>query len=384
MSYFIKNCEIYTGETAVKNGYIIFDKTIIQLGAMEDFPVKYQGEEIKVLPNAKIIPGFIDIHSHGGYGIDVMDGSAADIVAMTERMTKEGVTTYFPTTMTQSDEKISIALKTIKKAKDLAGEASLIEGIHLEGPFISPVFKGAQPEKYVADPDVDKMAKWLDDSGGLIKIVTYAPEQPNAVEFEAFCLEHGIVLSTGHSNATRKDLKKSKTSHITHLYNAQRGLHHREAGVTGHGLLESNVNCEVIVDGFHIVPDMVKLAYELKGNTGLVLITDSMRGKGMPEGKSELGGQTVYIKDKQARLEEGNLAGSVLTFIEAFQNIIAFTGCNISDAVKMSSVNQAKEFKLSNKGLLAPEFDADIVVLNDDLEISLTIAKGRVIYDGEN
>ena len=212
----------------------------------------------------------------------------------------------------------------------------------------------------------------------MIKLVTYAPENENTTEFEKYCIDHNIVLSVGHSNATRAQMKVSLASHVTHLYNAQRELKHREPGVTGHALLEGNMYCEIIADGFHVFPDMIKLAYDLKGPDKIELVTDSMRAKGMPEGVSELGGQKVIVKDKQARLESGNLAGSVLQYQDAFKNIMKFTGCGIEEAVKMSSVNQAREFGLTQKGAIEVGKDADLNVLDSDLNVVKTFSFGRL------
>ncbi|MDN6625742.1 MAG: N-acetylglucosamine-6-phosphate deacetylase [Pisciglobus halotolerans] len=367
---------IYTGKEVIEDGYIRFDKEIIAVGKMDSF----QKEEDETVTNHQgelIVPGFIDVHSHGGYGIDSMDGDPDKLNEMIKNMFQEGITTYFPTTMTQSFENIENALRSIGEA---AESNPVIQGIHLEGPFISPVFKGAQPEKYITVPDVELMKKWNTLSGDRIRIVTYAPETSDASEFEKYCIDHDIVLSVGHTNATRKELKKSRATHVTHLYNAQRGLHHREPGVTGHAFLEEKMCAEVIADGFHIDPDMIKVAYDQKGPHRIELITDSMRAKGIPEGESELGGQKVIVKDKQARLESGNLAGSVLEFQDAFKNIQKFTGCGIEEAVLMSSVNQAEEFGLDKKGGLAMGKDADMVVFNKELELQETISFGEIVY----
>lgn len=264
-------------------------------------------------------------------------------------MHKEGITSYFATTMTQSYDAIDKALIAINEA---AMKNPVIQGIHLEGPFVSVDFKGAQPEEYIRVPDAKQMEKWNKLSGNRIRLVTYASETSDASEFEEYCVNHNIVLSIGHSNATRAQLMDSKASHITHLYNAQRGLHHREPGVTGHAFLEDSIYTEMIVDGYHIHPDMVNLAYKVKGPDRIEVITDSMRAKGLPDGESELGGQKVLVKNNQARLVDGTLAGSVLTFNDAFKNIMAFTGCSVEDAVKMTSVNQAREFSLVKKEVL--------------------------------
>lgn len=368
-----KHVTIYTGEEKIEDGFVRFDQEILEVGQMKDFK-EVSHEETIDMHGKILVPGFIDVHTHGGYGIDAMDGSAEGVDTLATDLLQEGITSYFATTMTQSYENIATAMTAIKTA---AEKNPLIQGIHLEGPFVSKVFKGAQPEKYIRNPEVKTFDEWNKLSGGRIKLVTYAPENDDATAFEEYCVENNVVLSIGHSNATRADLLNSKASHITHLYNAQRGLHHREPGVTGHAFLEDNIYTEVIADGFHIHPDMVKLAYKVKGPNRIILITDSMRAKGMPEGESELGGQKVFVKDKQARLEDGTLAGSVLEYPDAFRNIMKFTGCGIEEAVLMSSVNQAKEFGLDRKGAIAKGKDADMVVFDQDLQLIETVSYGN-------
>ncbi len=374
MSNVYINAHIFTGEGEIEKGYIRFSEEIIGVGKMELYE-KQENDKETDLNGQYVIPGFIDVHSHGGYGIDNMDADPDKISEMIFKMQQEGITSYFPTTMTQSDENIEASLKAINEA---AENNPMIQGVHVEGPFISKDFKGAQPEEYIRVAQLDTLKKWQEMSGDRIRLITYAPETGDVSEFEEYCEENNIILSAGHSGATYKQLKDSKATHITHLFNGQLGLHHREIGVSGYGLLEDEVSVEMIVDGFHISEEMVKLAYKTKGADGIQLITDSMRAKGIPEGESELGGQTVIVKDKQARLSNGSLAGSVLTFIDAFKNMMAFTGCSMLEAVKMSSFNQAKEFGLSTKGELNPSFDADMVVLDKDLNIKETIVGGKI------
>ena len=370
----LKHAKIYTGDQVIEDGYLRFDQKILAVGPIYDF-VAQAGDDIENVQGMTIVPGFIDVHAHGGYGYDAMDGDAQQIDTMaTKMMRNEGVTTLFATTMTQSTEHINQAMTGIKKA---AAKNPVIQGVHLEGPFISAVYKGAQPEQYIKNPDADLLGQWNELSGGLVKLITYAPENEGSAAFEDYCLAHGIVPSVGHSNATREQLLNSKATHVTHLYDAQREFKHREPGVTGHAMLEDNMRAELICDGFHIVPDMIRLAFEQKGAERIELVTDSMRAKGITEGKSELGGQTVYVKDKQARLADGTLAGSVLQYIDAFKNIQAFTGCSMYEAVLMSSVNQAEEFHLDHKGLLAVDRDADLNMLDRNQNLQRTYSYGQ-------
>lgn len=369
------NKVIYTGEGKIENGYIRYGKRISEVDEMRNY-VPQDDDEIVETEGNVVVPGFIDVHSHGGYGYDSMDASPEEIDRMVRLMAaNEGITSYFCTTMTQTYDNIEKAMENIREA---AGMNPVIQGIHLEGPFISVNYKGAQDASYIKEPDEKALAHWNELSGGRIRLVTYAPEEASE-GFENWCLENGIVPSAGHSDATYDQLRASRACHVTHLYNAQRGLKHREPGVTGYGILTDGVNTEMICDGIHIMPKMVYLAYKVKGSDRILLITDSMRAKGMPEGKSELGGQTVYVKDGTARLEDGTIAGSVLTYIDAFRNVMKFTGASVEEAVKMSSVNQAKEFGLTQKGAVKTGKDADFVILDEAFELKGTISLGEMV-----
>ncbi|MCK8604755.1 N-acetylglucosamine-6-phosphate deacetylase [Leuconostoc citreum] len=375
MAKLLKNIDLYTGYQHIADAYVRFTDVIQDVGYMVDFSEQADDELIAEATGRLVVPGFIDVHKHGGYGLDTMDGDPDKLNNMVNLMVTEGITSLFPTTITQSPENIERALVTINQ---VAKKNPVIQGIHLEGPFINKVFMGAQPEEYIINPNTALLKKWYALSGERIRLVTYAPENGGIPDFEAFMLAHHIVPSIGHSNATRAQLCHSRATHITHLYNAQRPLHHREPGVTGHGMIEEAITGELIADGFHITPDMLELAFRLKGAQRLELITDSMRAEGLGDGISELGGQKVTVKDKQARLDNGHLAGSVLAYDDAFRNIQTMTSASIQDAVQISSVNQALEFGLTQKGHLAIGKDADFNLFNKkDMRLQATYSMGR-------
>ncbi|EEJ41891.1 N-acetylglucosamine-6-phosphate deacetylase [Leuconostoc mesenteroides subsp. cremoris ATCC 19254] len=374
MAKLIKSIDLYTGYQHMEDAFMRFTDTVEEVGYMIDFKEKADDELINEASGKIIVPGFIDVHKHGGYGLDTMDGDPEKLNTMINKMVTEGITSLFPTTITQSPENIERALKTIDQ---VAKTNPVIQGIHLEGPFINKVFMGAQPEEYIIDPNTELLKKWYALSSERIRLVTYAPENGGIPDFEEFMLQHNIIPSIGHSNATRAQLVHSRATHITHLYNAQRPLQHREPGVTGHAMLEDAITGELIADGFHIVPDMLQLAFRIKGAHKLELVTDSMRAEGLGNGISELGGQKVTVKDKQARLDNGHLAGSVLAYDDAFTNIQKFTSADINDAVQMSSVNQAREFGLTQKGNLSEGKDADFNIFDKELHLEATYSLGR-------
>lgn len=379
MSTVLTHATIYTGEQenpVIKDAYIRFDKQIEAMGPMAELVLTATDEVVRA-DRKVIVPGFIDVHTHGAYGFDTMDGVTEDIIKMVHGQISEGITAVFPTTMTQSVENISKSMTAVNEA---AQQEPAIVGVHLEGPFINPHFKGAQPEEHIIAPSIDLVKRWQELSGNRVRLITYAPEQAADVRaFEDYLADNNIIGSVGHSNATRDFLQhNSQASHITHLYNAQRPMSHREPGVTGHAMLEDNIRTELIVDGFHVYPDMVNVAYKLKTANRIDLITDSMRAKGLGDGESELGGQKVWVKDKQARLADGTLAGSVLEFDDAFRNIMAFTGASIEEAIQMASVNQAVEFGLDTKGTLRIGKDGDLNVFSADLSaLEATYSLGR-------
>ncbi|PGT17333.1 N-acetylglucosamine-6-phosphate deacetylase [Bacillus cereus] len=373
------NAKIYTGQEVVENGFIRYAETIQEIGLMAQY-VPQENETVFDATGKIVIPGMIDVHIHGGYDIDAMDANSDGLVTLGKEMLQEGVTTYFPTTMTQAPEAIEAALSAAKEAKE---KGAHFEYIHLEGPYVSKKRAGAQPLEHIVPANIEQFKQWQEASGNLIKLVTYAPEEEGTLEFEQYLAETGVVGTMGHTDAIDAQLKNRKITHATHLYNQMRGLHHREPGVVGHVLLNPDVMVEVITDGIHIHPDMVKLAYKLKGPKKVSVITDAMRAKGLEDGLYELGGQPVHVKDGSARLEDGTLAGSILKMDQAFRNVIEFTGCSIEDAVLMTSVNQAEEFGLNNKGALAVGKDADFVVMTDKLHVYDTVRLGIHMKEGK-
>jgi N-acetylglucosamine-6-phosphate deacetylase len=385
----LKNLCIYTEAGVNPNGYVVVKGGKIDtIGLMESFHEKdWSGARVIDFPKGmSLIPGFIDIHIHGANDADAMDGTLNSLETMANTLPMEGTTSFLATTMTQDVVSIEKALSTIGQyieSADQTGKAEII-GIHLEGPFISEKRVGAQPIESVKKPEVALFKKWQKLSNDQIKLVTMAPEEDENFELVRYLKSENIVPSMGHSDAVYEQVLTSiqaGVNHVTHLFNGMRGLHHRDPGVAGAALLHSELMAEMIVDGVHIHPEIVKLAFLQKGVDHIILITDSMRAKWLEDGISSLGGQKVIVKDGKALLENGSLAGSTLKMNDAINNMMKFTGCTLQDVVQMASYNPAKQIGvLDKKGSIAKGKDADLVVLDEKHQVILTICNGQIVY----
>lgn len=330
-----------------------------------------------------LLPGFIDIHIHGANGFDTMDSSQQAIEEIAKHLVKEGVTSFLATTMTQSSENIEAALVNLKNYEDHFEGAQLL-GVHVEGPFVSVKRAGAQPVEFMQAPSISLLKNWYIMSDGLIKIMTLAPELENGLAFVTALRKLQIIASMGHTDATMEEVQaavEAGVTQATHLYNQMRPFHHREPGVVGAALQDDQITVELIVDLIHSHKNAVNLAYKVKGAKHIILITDAMRAKGLPAGEYELGGQVVHVTEDGARLEDGTLAGSVLTMEQAVKNMKAITNCSLEEIVAMSSSNAARQLQATTKGHIAVGYDADLVLVDSELTVQKTIRNGKIVYE---
>lgn len=372
-----KNTWIVT-EKGLEKTSLTYDEKFVTIGKNE--------EGLQELPEEYVVvPGFIDEHVHGAAGSDAMDGTMEDLGKIANALASEGTTAFLATTMTQSPENITKALKAVKAYRELSPESGAeILGVHLEGPFISKDFVGAQPIEYLAKPSVEVFKKYQDASGDCVRIVTLAPEVEGSTELIKYLVSQNIVASIGHTNATYVDVKKAVevgATNLTHTYNAMKPLHHREVGTVGSGFLFDELNCECICDGIHVSGPAIQLLHKNKPADKMTLITDAMRAKHMPDGVSELGGQVVIVKNGEARLENGILAGSVLKMNNAVKNVMKFLNLPLEEVVKLASQNPAKNLGVFDQmGSIKEGKRADFVILDKDLNVVQTVRNGKVIY----
>ncbi|WP_440330140.1 N-acetylglucosamine-6-phosphate deacetylase, partial [Mitsuokella multacida] len=328
---------------------------------------------------AYVSPGFLNVHIHGCVGADTMDDDTEAIRKMQLFQAKTGVTSFLPTTMTYDFPTLGRAFRHVREAM-AREEGARVLGCHMEGPFISPAKKGAQAEKNIAKADFAKIAPYQD----IVKIITVAPEElHDGGQFIADCHKHGIVVSLGHTAAdyatARQAIEEYGAKHITHLFNAMTGLHQRRPGVVG-AALDTDANCELIVDNVHIHPAAQRIVYRLKKDH-LILITDSLRACGLGDGPSELGGQKVFVKGTLATLEDGTIAGSVLCMNDGLRIFRENTGAPIEEVVTTVTKTPAKELGLYNElGSLSTGKRADITIFDDALKIQRTIVAGHDAY----
>lgn len=360
--------EIVTGQT------LVFDKNIEKLGVLtrEELP---EGTEIINAGGNYVAPGFINIHIHGCGGADTMDGTQESLATMSQLLPQTGVTRFLPTTMTYDIETLEKALSAIKEVRNSEPGAKIL-GTNLEGPFISEKYKGAQKACNIQKANT----RLLDEFPGLIKYITLAPETLDNIEFIRDCRKRGVIVSLGHSDASYEKAAaavKAGASHITHLYNAMSPLHHRRPGLVG-AALTLPVTAELIADGIHCHPAALKLAYLAKGPERIILITDSMRACLMRSGVSELGGQTVYVKDGRATLKDGTIAGSIVTMDRALETFQRATECPLPELIRLVTVNPARELGIFDKlGSLEAGKLADMVIMDKEFSVIKTFVEGK-------
>lgn len=376
MKKVLLNGKIFISDQIITNHKVLYDETVLQI-----LPASAPHGEAEPLDlhGAYAFPGFIDVHTHGVLGADVMDASLQSLATICQSLAGYGVTRFLPTTMTMPAEMIRKALENVRQyLADPVCRGAKILGVHLEGPFISRTHKGAQDDSHITKPD------WslIEDYHDLIKLITLAVEEDD--NFEFIRKSHpGIRLSIGHSNADFETALASYdlgVTHCTHCFNAMSPLHHRKPGVVG-AVFTKKYETEFIPDGVHIHPGFLETFVRIIGKEQAILITDSIRASGMPEGDYTLGGQKIHVTKTDSRLESGALAGSILTMDKALRNMVDFTSLPLTDLLPMASLHPARSIGVDHLyGSIDVGKAADFVIMNEDLTVQQTIVDGQIIY----
>ena len=374
-----KNSWILTENGIEKLSLVIEDNRILSLGHDNSIDL------VQLDDNKIVIPGFIDQHIHGSKGFDFIDCTVDEIHQIACSLPQEGVTSFVAATTTQSIEVIEKSLKHLKvfKEEDHHDCAELI-GVHLEGPFIAKKYMGAQLPNYIINPSVEVFSHLNEVSGNNIKIVSMAIEKEGSTELSKYLKSKGIVVSVGHSAAGYQDIKDSIDNGltcVTHTYNGMKPLRRDDIGTVGSTFLFDELYCELICDGIHVSPPAVKLLWKNKPDDKLILISDALRTKYMPDGKYYELEQVIILNGKEARLEDGRLAGSVLKINQAVKNLMDYANIDFVQAVKCATENPAKNLGLFDKmGSIKENKIANLVVVDKELNVHLTICNGQIVY----
>ena len=361
---------------------VIEGKKIVRFCKKDELPEQIDIVETKSA--YKMMPGMFDQHIHGISGADVMDGTESSLNTISTALAKFGVTTFLATTMTAAETQIERVVKSIADAKNNVKGAK-IAGIHLEGPFINPIQKGAQSDQFIIKPSVEIFDHLNESSQNEIKLITLSSELDEGHKLTTYLKNKGIVASIGHSDAkyteTKALLEQQLIQNATHFCNGMRSIHHREPGLQV-ALLQSECMLEIIADGFHIHPDMIRFIYDTVGEDRMILISDSMRATELADGIYDLGGQEVRVEDGLCKLVGSDaLAGSTLNLNKSRKNMKEWLGLSDLTLAKLSSTNSAKLLGLyENKGSIEVGKDADFYIVNENEDVILTVSEGEIIY----
>lgn len=394
--------------TSIKiiNGQIITPSGIMKNGCilLGDGRIRELNKNNIDAPNATVVdaggkyisPGFIDLHVHGGGGHDFMDNTPQDFIAAAKLHAQYGTTAMLPTTLTSSHAGLVETLETYRKAEPLSMDGAQFIGMHLEGPYISPNQAGAQDTRYIRNPDPAEYRELLEEFP-FIKRWSAAPELPGALEFGRYVTSKGVLAALAHTDAIYEEAAegfKNGYTLATHFYSAMLGVTRRNAfryaGAVEAAYLIDEMDVEIIADGIHLPPPLLKLVYKIKGPQRTALITDAMRAAGMPPGESTLGslkdGQKVWVEDGVAKMPDRSaFAGSVATFDSLARNMISLAEIPLTDAVQMASATPARIIGIEDKkGEIAVGKDADIVIFDAGINVAITIIKGKIVYDARS
>jgi N-acetylglucosamine-6-phosphate deacetylase len=377
--------KIVTPDTIIQDGVVLVERPkILEVGTR--LQVHFEENEFRILhcEQQTLVPGFIDVHIHGGGGRDVMEGTREALEVISRILARHGTTSYLATTVTASPIATIRAVESLGNLMDEEIVGARVIGLHLEGPFINEKKRGVHPPEHIRKPSIRIFDELLKMSSFRVRLITLAPEIEGALELIRNARAKGVLVSMGHSNATLEEAIQAINAGVTqatHTFNAMRDFSHRDPGIVGAILTNLDVWAEIIADGVHVDPAVVNILLKCKGFRKILLVTDAISATEMPDGQYQLGSLNVVVSNGVCRVPEGQLAGSTLTQDRALRNMVSWTGLPLEEAVYVATQNPARAVGVDQqKGSLRPGYDADLVLLDDDYKVHATICEGRIVY----
>lgn len=384
----IINVRIITPTRVIERGWLSLDRNINGFGS--GTPPDLNNVTVIDGRGLTLLPGFIDIHVHGGAGHEAMDATPEALANMAAFYAQHGVTGFLATTWTDSRERILAALRAIQNAYEHRQQhppqsaGARLLGAHVEGPYLNPARCGAQSSTHIRRAKREEALTFLDSAP--IRLMALAPEYEENQWLIGECLKNGITVSAAHTAATYEQMQRAVelgVTQVTHTFNAMTGLHHRDPGAVGAALTMPALRCELIADNIHVHPAVMKLIWLAKSADGVILITDAIRGAGIPDGDYPIDDRMIAIRDGVARLPDGTLAGSTLTYDRAVANFMAATGEPLERIWQTTSLNAARAIGETGLGSLEVGNCADLVLVDEHINVHMTIVNGEVVFQKE-
>jgi len=377
----IANASIITPTTTLNRGNVFISRGRVEtVGSIDQCPIP-EGVPFLDATGMIVAPGFIDLQFNGAFGHDLTLDPAA-IWQVGTALTRYGVTSFLPTIITSPLPTVRLAQQIWLEGPPEGYKGSSALGLHIEGPYLSPEKKGAHDPAALRAPSLKEVISWSPEMG--IRLVTLAPELPGALDVITALAQKGVIVSAGHSMATYEETRQGITAGIryaTHLFNAMATLHHRQPGLIGALLADERVSIGLIPDGLHVHPALMKLIWQMTRDGRLNLVTDAMAALGMPPGNYKLGSYEVQVDNNRSLLDDGTLAGSLLSMDQALRNLLKYTGCSPAEAIRTITATPASLLGLSgSKGQIAPGYDADLVLLSSEFKVMATFIDGQMVY----